>query len=237
MSTTSTTGPAHRASSYSNVPNVQVSAANDIDYVYRDTPLVAARSSPGGGGQSTSSRSPGPTRARFEHIGYVLKGRMALRMDDGTEREFGPGETIHMPPGHDAWIVGDEACVLLGDQSWHGDGGPLPITRYLALELTEIAAAGMQALEAVGFPVVEDHNRPGAVGAHEDDSQGRATPLLASASRDCGRPTPPAAHSRRTSSERPLARDWARHTAGRRPLLSPAGSAGDRCEGSTRVLL
>ena len=39
---------------------------------------------------------------------------MALRMDDGTEREFGPGDTFHMPPGHDAWIVGDEACVLSG---------------------------------------------------------------------------------------------------------------------------
>jgi hypothetical protein len=39
-----------------------------------------------------------------EHIGYVLKGRMALRMD---------GDTFHMPPGHDAWIVGDQACVIL----------------------------------------------------------------------------------------------------------------------------
>jgi uncharacterized cupin superfamily protein len=36
---------------------------------------------------------------------------MALKMDDGTEREFGPGDSFHMPPGHDAWIVGDEkAC-------------------------------------------------------------------------------------------------------------------------------
>ena len=33
--------------------------------------------------------------------------------DDGTEREFGPGDAFHMPPGHDAWIVGDEASVLL----------------------------------------------------------------------------------------------------------------------------
>jgi quercetin dioxygenase-like cupin family protein len=48
-----------------------------------------------------------------EHIGYVMQGRMALRMDDGTEREFGPGDTFHMPRGHDAWIVGEEACVIL----------------------------------------------------------------------------------------------------------------------------
>ena len=58
-----------------------------------------------------------------------------------------------------------EADADFGDQPWHGDRGPLPITRYLDLEPTEIAAAGLQALEAVGFPVVEDHNRPGAVGA------------------------------------------------------------------------
>jgi choline dehydrogenase len=36
---------------------------------------------------------------------------------------------------------------------------------YLDRELTEIAAAGLQALQAVGFPVVEDHNQPGVVGA------------------------------------------------------------------------
>jgi len=55
----------------------------------------------------------GTDSCQVEHIGYVLEGRMALRMDDGTEREFGPGDTFHMPPGHDAWIVGDETCKLL----------------------------------------------------------------------------------------------------------------------------
>jgi quercetin dioxygenase-like cupin family protein len=46
------------------------------------------------------------------HTGVVLEGRMAVRMDDGTEAEYGPGDAFHMPAGHDAWIVGDEPCVL-----------------------------------------------------------------------------------------------------------------------------
>jgi choline dehydrogenase len=58
-----------------------------------------------------------------------------------------------------------EADADFGDQPWHGGRGPMPITRYLDLEPTAIATAALQALEAVGFPLVEDHNRPGAVGA------------------------------------------------------------------------
>jgi hypothetical protein len=47
------------------------------------------------------------------HLGYVLSGRMHVVMDDGTEGEIGPGEAVSIPPGHDAWTVGDEACVLV----------------------------------------------------------------------------------------------------------------------------
>lgn len=47
------------------------------------------------------------------HTGYVLEGRMVVRMDDGEEVEYGRGDAFYMPPGHDAWIVGDEPCVLL----------------------------------------------------------------------------------------------------------------------------
>ena len=47
------------------------------------------------------------------HTGYVVEGRMAVRMDDGDEVEYGPGDAFHMPAGHDAWIVGDEQCVLI----------------------------------------------------------------------------------------------------------------------------
>jgi hypothetical protein len=28
-------------------------------------------------------------------------------------KEFGPNEVMMLPPGHDAWSVGDEACVFV----------------------------------------------------------------------------------------------------------------------------
>ena len=54
----------------------------------------------------------GTDSCQVEHIGYVLEGGMTVRMDDGSELHVGPGDTFHMPPGHDAWVE-DERCVLL----------------------------------------------------------------------------------------------------------------------------
>ena len=34
-------------------------------------------------------------------------------MDDGSEEEFGPGEVSQLPPGHDAWVVGNEPVVVI----------------------------------------------------------------------------------------------------------------------------
>ena len=45
------------------------------------------------------------------HNGYIVSGRMHIRMDDGTETELGSGDVFVCGPGHDAWIVGNEACV------------------------------------------------------------------------------------------------------------------------------
>lgn len=57
-----------------------------------------------------------------------------------------------------------EADADFGHEPWHGESGPIPIRRYTDLEPTEVLGAAGRALEAGGFPIVEDHNRPGAVG-------------------------------------------------------------------------
>jgi quercetin dioxygenase-like cupin family protein len=52
-------------------------------------------------------------RCQVEHVGLVVSGRAAVLMDDGTELVMGPGDLFHVPPGHDSWVVGDEAYVSL----------------------------------------------------------------------------------------------------------------------------
>jgi mannose-6-phosphate isomerase-like protein (cupin superfamily) len=47
------------------------------------------------------------------HLQYHVSGRIHVVMDDGTEQEFGPGDVSLIPPGHDAWVVGDEPVVLI----------------------------------------------------------------------------------------------------------------------------
>jgi hypothetical protein len=53
-------------------------------------------------------------RAQILQIGA---GRLAIRMDDGTEFVAGPGEVTSLPSGHDAWVVGDEPVVVV---DWFG---------------------------------------------------------------------------------------------------------------------
>ena len=47
------------------------------------------------------------------HLGYLISGRMRFRMDDGTETDVAAGDVYLVPPGHDAWVVGNESCVAL----------------------------------------------------------------------------------------------------------------------------
>jgi hypothetical protein len=47
------------------------------------------------------------------HTQYHISGRLHVLMDDGSEDEFGPGDFGNIPPGHDAWVVGDEPVVVI----------------------------------------------------------------------------------------------------------------------------
>ena len=50
------------------------------------------------------------------HFGYQVSGTMTTRMDDGTEKTSKAGDVLNIPPGHDAWVVGNEPVVVLDFQ-------------------------------------------------------------------------------------------------------------------------
>jgi class 3 adenylate cyclase len=63
----------------------------------------------------------GTKSCQSHHLGFVISGRAHVVMDDGSETDLVPGAAIEIPPGHDAWVVGDEPHVTLefsGVRSW-----------------------------------------------------------------------------------------------------------------------
>jgi len=50
------------------------------------------------------------------HFQYHVSGVLRIRMDDGKEFDCKPGEVSLLPPGHDAWVVGDEPAVVVDFQ-------------------------------------------------------------------------------------------------------------------------
>ncbi len=55
----------------------------------------------------------GGESCQVNHVGYCVSGRLHVRMDSGDEMEIGAGDASHIPPGHDAWVVGDEQYVAI----------------------------------------------------------------------------------------------------------------------------
>ena len=55
------------------------------------------------------------------HVGLVLKGQMHVLTKDGIEFDVTEGEILDLPPGHDAWVVGNEILVTvvwMGARTW-----------------------------------------------------------------------------------------------------------------------
>jgi class 3 adenylate cyclase len=64
----------------------------------------------------------GTPSCQHRHLGYTITGRLAVRMNDGTEMTIGPGEAYEIPPGHDAWVDGDAPWECVEFTSGHAFG-------------------------------------------------------------------------------------------------------------------
>jgi class 3 adenylate cyclase len=98
------------------------------------------------------------------HVQVLLSGRFAVRMDDGEKVEFQPGDVMDVPPGHDAWVVGDEPAVLL-DFAGNIDALGLPreheriVTTLLMTDIVDSTPTAHRLGDAAWKQVLSDHNR------------------------------------------------------------------------------
>jgi len=80
---------------------------------------------------------------RLHHLHLLLAGRFGFQMEDGERREFEPNDVMDIPPGHDAWVIGDQPVVLIDIAGNISDFGlPVPRTRALVTMLmTDIVSS------------------------------------------------------------------------------------------------
>ena len=53
----------------------------------------------------------GTDTCQLNHVGYAVEGQIVVRLEDGTEQVIQAGDSYTIPPGHDAWVVGNERFV------------------------------------------------------------------------------------------------------------------------------
>jgi hypothetical protein len=79
-----------------------------------DNLIVRSRLAPGWSwDEFVKPMTDGWTTCPEHHQEYVIAGQIKYLMEDGSETTVGPGTYVDIPPGHRAWVEGDEECVLL----------------------------------------------------------------------------------------------------------------------------
>ena len=47
------------------------------------------------------------------HAGYAMSGSITVRMGDGTQKTVRAGDSYTIPPGHDAWVEGNQPFIAI----------------------------------------------------------------------------------------------------------------------------
>jgi len=78
------------------------------------TTVVRATFEPGFRWSDAIGPKVGSKTCHLHHTGYVVSGRLCFAADHSDEEVvLSPGDVFDVPPGHDTWVVGDQAAVIL----------------------------------------------------------------------------------------------------------------------------
>jgi mannose-6-phosphate isomerase-like protein (cupin superfamily) len=78
-----------------------------------DVEVTRATYEPGWTWKKYTQPTVGGASCQETHRWYVVSGSLGMRMDDGAEFVWNPGDLGEVPPGHDAWVIGDEPFVVI----------------------------------------------------------------------------------------------------------------------------
>ena len=149
---------------------------NDPDAI-RDLPLAEIRiarigshtigygvEQPGWRWSTHMAPAAGMTSCPVHHVQIFLSGRFRVRMDDGEEVEFGPLDVGDIPPGHDAWVVGDEPVHIL-DFAGNSDAIGMSreheriVTTLLMTDIVDSTRTARELGDGAWKQLLSDHNR------------------------------------------------------------------------------
>jgi hypothetical protein len=55
----------------------------------------------------------GTALCELPHVALVTAGTLRVVLSDGSEEDFSAGDAMLLPPGRDAWTIGDQACTFV----------------------------------------------------------------------------------------------------------------------------
>jgi class 3 adenylate cyclase len=101
---------------------------------------------------------------QVHHLQLLLSGRFAVQMADGEYVELGPNEIFDVPPGHDAWVLGDEPAILLDflgniDQLGRPTSKDRIVTTLLMTDIVDSTAIASRLGDTAWKQMLGEHNR------------------------------------------------------------------------------
>jgi mannose-6-phosphate isomerase-like protein (cupin superfamily) len=85
-----------------------------VDYVHlEDRALARVTLQPGWKWSNDVRPLEGTPLCQTSHLQYVVSGRLTVEMEDKTRLELSAGDFALIPPGHDAWVEGEEPFVAI----------------------------------------------------------------------------------------------------------------------------
>jgi hypothetical protein len=104
--------PSAASKSFDTPNEVRAPAGASVAIVDLNGPKVARiRLEPGWRWSESIRPIVGTETCQAHHLGVLLSGAIHVVAADGSEHDVRPGSAYVIEPGHDAWVVGDEAVV------------------------------------------------------------------------------------------------------------------------------